>query len=211
MIVNEIFTSIQGESSWQGLPFSFVRLTGCNLRCTYCDTTYAYETGKFMALQDIAAEVEKLGLRRTLVTGGEPLLQKETPDLIDLLVNRGFGVLLETNGSLPLSGLHRSCVKIVDVKTPGSGAGGSFLDENISCLSGGDEIKFVITGREDFAFARTFIDEKLRNFAGTILFSPAWGLIEADTLAQWVMKERLSVRLNLQLHKFIYGSRKRGV
>jgi 7-carboxy-7-deazaguanine synthase len=211
MIVNEIFTSIQGESSRQGLPFSFVRLTGCNLRCIYCDTTYAYEGGRLMDIQEIATEVEKRGLARTLITGGEPLIQDETPELIDLLANRGFGVSLETNGSFPLSSLNSSCTKIVDVKTPGSGAGGSFLEDNLSCLGEDDEIKFVLTCREDFDFARTFIDEKLRDFPGTVLFSPAWGLLKAETLAQWMIKERLDLRLNLQLHKFIFGSGKRGV
>lgn len=211
MVVNEIFTSIQGESTSQGLPFSFIRLTGCNLRCAYCDTTYAYEEGMLMDIPAIAAKVEKLRIPRVLITGGEPLLQGETPKLIDLLVKMGFAVSLETNGSLPLSGLNSSCVKIVDVKTPGSGAGGSFLEENIHCLRKTDEIKFVVTDRKDFDFARDFIDEKLRTFPGTVLLSPAWGYVEAETLAGWIIKERLQARLNVQLHKFIFGSNARGV
>ncbi len=211
MVVNEIFTSIQGESTSQGLPFCFVRLTGCNLRCAYCDTTYAYEEGRLMDIPAIAAEVERLGIPRVLITGGEPLLQGETAELIDLLVNMGFAVSLETNGSLPLAGLDGSCVKIVDVKTPGSGAGGSFLEENLCCLGKTDEIKFVVTDREDFDFARAFIDEKLRSFPGTVLLSPAWGYVEAGTLAGWIIKERLQVRLNVQLHKVIFGSNARGV
>lgn len=211
MIVSEIFTSIQGESSLQGIPFTFVRLTGCNLRCAYCDTTYAYYGGRVMDPMVVSEEVKKAGFPRVLITGGEPLLQDDTPLLADLLIRRGYSVTVETNGSLPISRISGMCGRIVDVKTPGSGEGSSFLEENISHLGDKDEVKFVLTDREDFAFARAFIDEKLIAFKGKILVSPAHGTLEPKTLARWMIEEKFDVRLNLQLHKFIFGEHRRGV
>lgn len=211
MIVTEIFTSIQGESTWQGYPFSFVRLTACNLRCVYCDTPYAYTGGTARKIEEIVSEVEKRQVPRVLITGGEPLLQEETPELIDRFIDAGFKVLLETNGSLPLTSLNSSCVKIVDVKTPGSGEGGSFFEDNLSCLSRHDEIKFVLTGRDDFDFAREFTEEKLQDFPGAVLLSPAKGFLDAEPLAQWLLGTKANLRLNMQLHKYIFGMEKRGV
>ena len=211
MVVCEIFSSIQGESTWQGFPFSFVRLSDCNLRCGYCDTRYAYTEGRKMEVEEIVAEVTKLGLLRVLVTGGEPLLQQETPLLLDRLSENMDTVLLETNGSIPLHEITHRCIKIVDVKTPGSGEEGSFLDENISCLAMHDEVKFVITSRNDFIFSKKFIKSKLHAFPGTLLLSPAHPDLEAGELARWVLEEKLDCRINLQLHRYIFPGKERGI
>ncbi len=211
MVVSEIFSSIQGESSWQGYPFCFVRLSRCNLRCGYCDTTYAYTEGTEMDVEEIVSEVAKLGLPRVLVTGGEPLLQKDTPLLLNRLIETMDTVLLETNGSIPLHGITKKCIKIVDVKTPGSGEEGSFLDENITCLGRHDEIKFVLTGRDDFIFSKEFIANKLSSFPGTVLLSPAKPDLEAEELARWVLEEKLNCRINLQIHRYIFPGKVRGI
>ena len=211
MFVNEIFSSIQGESSWQGFPFTFVRLGRCNLRCSYCDTSYAYSEGTEMDRGEIVSRVVKFGFPRVIITGGEPLLQEETTELIEMLLREDFLVLLETNGSVPLANVHEKCVKIVDVKTPGSGAGGSFLEENLRYLDGKDEIKFVLTGREDYSFALDFIMNHLNSFPGTVLLSPVSPGMNPAELSQWILDEKLDCRINIQLHKYIFGMKERGV
>lgn len=211
--VNEIFHSIQGESSHAGWPCVFIRLTGCNLRCRYCDTRYAYEEGEVMAIPDILQEVAAFGCPLVEVTGGEPLLQQESPALIEQLLDRGYDVLLETNGSRNIAGIDRRCIKIVDVKCPSSGEAASNDLDNMTRLESHDEIKCVLADREDYLFARAiyqriFQSSQRRN---VVHFSPVFGQLEARDLAQWILEDRLGVRLNLQLHKFIWNPDQRGV
>lgn len=213
LLVNEIFHSIQGESSHAGWPCVFVRLTGCNLRCSYCDTRYAYEEGEVMAIPDILQKVAAFGCPLVQVTGGEPLLQQESPALIEQLLDHGYGVLLETNGSRSIAGIDRRCIKIVDVKCPSSGEAASNDLDNMARLESHDEIKCVLADREDYLFARAiyqrfFQSSQRRN---VVHFSPVFGQLEARDLAQWILEDRLGVRLNLQLHKFIWSSDQRGV
>jgi 7-carboxy-7-deazaguanine synthase len=209
--ITEIFASLQGETSYQGLPFSFVRLTGCNLRCRYCDTAYAYEGGETLSVDEAVSRVRSLGIPRVTVTGGEPMLQAEAVDLVSALLDRDHVVLVETNGTLPLSGLDPRAVKIMDVKCPGSGEEGRMLWENFSCLSPRDEVKFVIASRDDYRYAA----EVLVRYGGgkrfTALFSPAFGLIRPEEIAGWIVRDRLDVRFQIQLHKAVWGPDRRGV
>jgi 7-carboxy-7-deazaguanine synthase len=222
MVITEIFRSIQGESTYAGLPCIFVRLTGCNLRCTWCDTAYAFHGGKKMSIDDVMARVAELaGGRAALVelTGGEPLLQPEATPLAERLLAAGHTVLVETSGERPIRELPREVVKIVDVKCPDSGEGGTFRIENLEALDGKDEVKFVIAGRRDYEFAREFIlQHGLAGRVRQVLFSPvfadpkgAWKELEARLLAEWILADRLPVRLGLQLHKFIWDPSTQGV
>jgi len=195
----------------QGYPFTFVRLAGCNLRCSYCDTKYAWEGGEEISLGEVLDSVRGLGLPRVLVTGGEPLLQSEALTLVEKLLELGYLVSLETNGSRPLDGVDPRCVKIVDVKTPGSGEAGSFLMENVSFLGRRDEVKFVMTDRADFDFALEFMERHLGGFEGQVLFSPAHGVLDPAELSRWMVEERVDARLNLQIHKLIFPEVERGV
>jgi 7-carboxy-7-deazaguanine synthase len=211
--VNEIFYSIQGESSYAGRPCVFVRLTGCNLRCVYCDTTYAYEEGKNRAIGEIVQSVKSYDCRLVEVTGGEPLLQSDTPVLIDQLLQCKHTVLLETNGSCDISLVSERCIKIVDFKCPGSGMETSNRYENIDALSHHDEVKFVIGDRRDFHFARQ-VTERVRDRHGAqtvIHFAPVFGTLAPDVLAEWILEENLVVRIQLQLHKIIWPAIERGV
>ena len=210
--VNEIFYSIQGESSYIGIPCILVRLTGCNLRCSYCDTRYAYEEGTRWELSDILDQVASYRCRLVEVTGGEPLLQEETPLLIRTLLDGGYDVLLETNGSLPIHAIDRRCVRIVDIKCPSSGESHrndfSILDD----LSERDEIKFVLSERNDYEFARTILIS--RNLAARTSHPPILSVTERldpKELAQWILDDHLQVRLQLQLHKILWGRDVRGV
>ena len=208
--VSEIFHSIQGESSWSGQPCAFIRLTGCNLRCAYCDTSYAYEQGRFMEISEILERVRRLRCDLVEVTGGEPLIQEETPSLIGRLLDEGHTVLLETNGSIDIGGVDRRCVRIVDIKCPSSGMAGQNDLRNLKKLRARDELKFVIGSREDYEFAR----ELLSTFPAVrrkINFSPVFGVLAPRSLAEWILHDRLPVRLNLQLHKIIWGPEARGV
>lgn len=211
MVINEIFTSIQGESTWQGYPFTFVRLTGCNLRCAYCDTKYAYEGGFEMAIDEILREVAARGRKRVLVTGGEPLIQKDTPRLIQTLIKAGYRLFLETNGTLSVEEIPRNCVKVVDMKTPGAGVSEPFLYANLTYLSGHDQIKFVITDRADFDFAKREMVDNLDPFPGTFLLSPSHGKMNPQTLARWILDEGVECMLNLQLHKLLFPGKERGI
>ena len=211
--VNEIFYSIQGESTRAGAPCVFVRLTGCNLRCSYCDTTYAYEEGVIMGIEEIVEKIKGFGCSIVEVTGGEPLIQDETPQLIATLLDLGYTVLLETNGSKNIGPVDKRCVKIMDVKCPSSGEEKNNDLENLQRLNCGDELKFVIADRIDYDFAVEIvsrISEDIRKGIH-IHFSPCFGKIHPRELSEWILKDNLDVRLNLQLHKYIWPPDMRGV
>ena len=213
LIVNEIFYSIQGESSFSGRPCVFVRLTGCNLRCTYCDTQYAYEEGNELELSEILDKVSKYKCPLVEVTGGEPLLQKDTPALIYTLLEDGHEVLLETNGNLSTCNIDARCIKIIDIKCPSSGEHEKRDSKLLTSLSGRDEIKFVIGNREDYEYARKILAymRKYLLAENPVHFSPVFGMIEPQTLADWILADNLDARLNLQLHKVIWGPDQQGV
>lgn len=210
LLVNEIFYSIQGESTYAGVPCMFIRLSGCNLRCTYCDTRYAYESGKSMTIADILKTIQPANPFLIEVTGGEPLLQKKTPELIDTLIQKGYQVLLETNGSIDISRVNARCEKIVDIKCPSSREQNKNDLENLNRLNSGDQVKFVISDQRDYEFAKSMISRISKTVPGNhILFSPVRPKMEAAELAAWILKDRLHVRLQLQLHKIIWpGSEK---
>lgn len=222
MVVTEIFRSIQGESTYAGLPCIFVRLTGCNLRCTWCDTAYAFHGGKKMSIDEVLERVTDLARGATALvelTGGEPLLQPEAVPLAEQLLAAGHTVLVETSGERPIDELPREVVKIVDVKCPDSSEGGTFRMENLEALDGKDEVKFVIASRRDYEFAREFtLQHDLARRVRQVLFSPVfadpkgtWKELEARLLAEWILADRLPVRLGLQLHKFIWDPSTQGV
>ena len=212
MVITEIFKSIQGESSFAGLPCVFVRLTGCNLRCHWCDTAYAFNGGQRMAVEEVMARVRELGGGLVEITGGEPLLQPDVIPLAEGLVGEGFRVLVETSGERYIGNLPAAVVKIVDVKCPGSGEGGTFHPENLAALAKSDQVKFVICDAADYQFARQFMQENtLAGRVGEIIFSPVFGQLHPRQLAQWILRDRLPVRLGLQIHKFIWDPDARGV
>jgi 7-carboxy-7-deazaguanine synthase len=207
MLLSEIFLSIQGESSYAGLPCVFVRLAGCNLSCTWCDTKYANldADARELSVDTVVKEVNgyKCGLAE--ITGGEPMLQPETRTLAAKLLDDGYDVLMETNGSVSLGGLDERLVKVVDVKCPTSGQAGTFLIENIEHITPGDEVKFVIGARNDYDFAKRFIDEFIRDRTAKVLFAPVRPELEPKELAGWMLKDRLNVRLQLQIHSYIWN------
>ncbi len=205
MKVCEIFTGIQGESTYAGVPCVFVRMTGCNLRCSYCDTVYAYEDGTDLTEDEIAAKIGETGLKTVEITGGEPLLQKGLPTLVEGLLDLGYRVLIETNGSRNIEEIDRRAVIILDIKTPGSGMSEKVMLSNLSSLKYGDEVKFVLTDRKDYEWAKDFIRKYELAGRCEILFSPAFGMLDPQSLSRWIVNDRLEVRLNLQLHKYIYG------
>lgn len=211
MRVSEIFASIQGESSWAGLPCAFVRLTGCNLSCAYCDTEYAREGGTEMTLDEIVTSVHALGIGLIEITGGEPLIHPETPSLVTALLDIGHGVLIETNGSVGIGGIDRRAVLIMDIKAPSSRMHDKTDMGNLALLKPEDEVKFVISDRPDYEWARDFMSRHMDGARYTVLFSPAFGVLDPAELAGWIMEDRLRVRLNLQLHKYIFGPDRRGV
>ena len=211
LTVTEIFAGIQGETSFSGLPFVFVRLTGCNLRCRYCDTTYAYDSGNEFSLDEILSRVAAFGLSRVCITGGEPMLQKDTPVLARELLDRGQQVLIETNGAIPLSGLDPRAVKIMDVKCPASGEHEKMLWENFQRLNDQDEVKFVISSRQDYTYAKDVLSKYRKEARWSALFSPAFGLLPYDQLAEWIIEDTLNVRFQLQIHKLVWGPERKGV
>jgi 7-carboxy-7-deazaguanine synthase len=213
LTVNEIFYSIQGESSFAGCPCVFVRLTGCNLRCSYCDTQYAYFEGEELEIPMIIDKVMKYSCSLVEVTGGEPLLQDETPHFIGHLLDRKFTVLLETNGSQDISRVDSRCVRILDIKCPSSGQAEHNDLSNLQRLSGPDELKFVMGDREDYEFAKSIVKrlDGLPLEPSRVHFSPVFGKIKPDTLAKWILADHLPVRLHLQLHKIIWDPELRGV
>ena len=211
--VNEIFYSIQGESSFAGQPCVFIRLAGCNLRCSYCDTQYAYDAGAQYDLGQLVDIVQAYQCPLVEITGGEPLLQAETPRLVDRLLARSLRVLVETNGSLDISKLSALSVRIVDIKCPSSGEQASNDLDNLARLSAQDELKFVISDRADYEFVRNILfaapPAGLRS--DKIHLAAVFGKLRPATLAKWILDDRLAVRLQLQLHKYIWNPEKRGV
>jgi 7-carboxy-7-deazaguanine synthase len=209
--VCEIFHSIQGESTRAGYPCIFIRLAGCNLRCTYCDTVYAQTVGTEYTVQDIIAAVSKYPCRLVEITGGEPLLQDTTPHLVCELLDRDYIVLLETNGTIALDGLDNRCIKIVDVKCPASGEGGSFNERVLAGLSEHDELKFVISDRNDYEFACDFLKCQTGIRVAAVHFSPVMSRLPIFELASWILADGLSVRCAPQLHRYIWPDTMRGV
>jgi 7-carboxy-7-deazaguanine synthase len=216
MKVCEIFTSIQGESTYAGLPCVFVRLSGCNLRCIYCDTVYARDDAGDeeiieMSIEEVIESAHSFGISLIEITGGEPLMQKETPVLVERLLHSGFTVLIETNGSISIKDLDERAIIIMDIKTPASGMFENMDLLNLKYLKAKDEVKFVITDRNDYEWAKNFIKDYRLTDKRSILFSPAYGMLLPSDLAEWIIHDRLTVRLNLQLHKYIYGPDARGI
>ena len=215
--ITEIFHSIQGESTWAGLPCTFIRLTGCPLRCVWCDTTYAFHGGQRMTLDKILARVDEIGTPLVELTGGEPLVHRNAFRLADMLLERGYTVLVETSGAVDVAPLDPRVHKIMDLKCPGSGEEGRNLWSNLDHLTGRDEVKFVIRDRRDYEWARDVIRERGladRVRAGelrALLFSPVWGELDFKDLAAWVLEDRLPVRYQIQLHKVIWGPNVPGV
>ncbi len=226
MTIIEIYRSIQGESSFAGVPCIFVRLAACNLRCTWCDSEYTFYGGRKMAVEDIEQEITRLAPSGLIeFTGGEPMLQeRELVPMMERLLARGYTLLIETSGERPLENVPKAVHKIVDVKCPGSGEGGSFRESNLATLSHIDEVKFVLTDREDYEFARDFNRQHgLDSIVNSVIFSPAFSKTpstQRDTsnaqldprlLAEWILQDGLNVRLGLQIHKFIWEPALKGV
>jgi 7-carboxy-7-deazaguanine synthase len=212
LLVNEIFYSIQGESINSGRPCVFIRLTGCNLRCAYCDTRYAYDEGKILELSEIMDKVAEYPCPLVEVTGGEPLLQEGTPGLIYRLLENGYNVMMETNGSLDISSVDERCMKIVDIKCPSSKMSEENDMENLKRLNPKDQLKFIVGNREDYEFAKNIIHSIPHGISTRhILFSPVFGVMAPNRLAKWILEDNLNVRLNLQLHKIIWPFEQRGV
>jgi len=211
IVVNEIFTSIQGETTRAGERCTFVRLTGCNLRCTYCDTAYAFHEGEPRAVDDIVAEVERRGVRFVTITGGEPLAQEGMHLLAGRLLDRGHDVQIETGGSLPIETIDRRARVILDVKTPGSGMERSMRWANLERLRANDELKLVLVDRRDYEYARDLLRSGKVPSGVPILLSPAHGLLPPSDLARWMIEDRLDARIQIQVHKYIWGADARGV
>ena len=231
MVITEIFASIQGEGTRAGRPCIFVRLTGCNLRCTWCDTAYAFHGGTKMSAEEVLRRVDELAGRNAAaadappaiplveITGGEPLLQEEVYPLAEQLLAAGYTVLIETSGERFIGRLPRRVLRIVDVKCPDSGEPGTFDPQNLEALATHDEVKFVIATRRDYEFARDFTRQhRLAERVHEVFFSPVaedpagkWPGLSARTLTEWILQDRLPVRLGLQLHKFIWDPATKGV
>jgi 7-carboxy-7-deazaguanine synthase len=211
MKVCEIFASIQGESSYAGRPCTFIRLTGCNLRCSYCDTSYAYFEGREFSEDEILREVQRAGIDLVEITGGEPLLQCEVFQLVRRLLNENYEILIETNGSQCIKEIDKRAIVVLDIKTPGSGMSGEMDFSNLDSIRSSDEIKFVITNREDYEWSKEIIQKHKLLGKCHLLFSPAFGILPPENLARWMIDDRLKIRLNLQLHKYIFSSEQGGM
>ena len=204
--ITEIFHSLQGETSTTGLPTVFIRLTGCPLRCGYCDTAYAFEGGSKMTLSEIMATVAGYGAKYVTVTGGEPLAQPQCIELLESLCDSGYRVSLETSGAMPVADVDKRVFKIVDLKTPGSGEVSKNLYDNVEHLLPQDEVKFVICNRRDYDWSCLKINElSLQGRVAEILFSPSQGELSPKQLAEWILDDKLDVRMQLQTHKYIWG------
>src|SRR4030066_1628122 len=206
--VNEIFKSIQGESTYAGLPCTFVRLAGCNLRCNYCDTNYAYYHGKELSDEKIISKIEEYGVNIVEFTGGEPLLQEETPPLIKTLLDKGHKVLIETNGSICVGCLDKRLTIIMDIKTPMSGMSKRMNLKNLQFLKETDQVKFVLMDESDYVWAKDIIlsNNLIEKFGNNILMSPAYGMLSPKSLATWILRDNLPLRVQLQIHKYIWAS-----
>lgn len=211
LAITEIYTSVQGESSWVGKPCTFIRLSGCPLRCKWCDTVYGFKKGDEYSIEDLVAEVKKSHVKLVEITGGEPLAQEETPKLIEALIKEGYEVLIETSGSEPIRVLPEQTNIIMDLKCPDSKMSDKNLYENIDYLKPSDEVKFVVASKEDFEWAYQMIREFDLENRCKLLISPAWGLVKPDNLVEWILEYQLDCRLNLQVHKYIWDPRKKGV
>jgi len=209
--VNEIFYSIQGESSQIGRPCVFVRLTYCNLRCTYCDTEYAFYDGKDMTIKEIVTEIDKYKCNLVEITGGEPLMQDEVRELMRILSERDYMLMLETGGSLPIAVVDKRVKIIMDLKTPSSGMEKKNLYDNLNFLKKFDEIKFVIGNREDYDWSKNIIKLYKLIDKATVLMSPVFNEINNIELATWILEDKLNVRFQIQLHKYIWHPETRGV
>lgn len=209
--VNEIYYSIQGESSKAGLPCVFVRLTFCNLRCTYCDTEYSFHEGKYLTINQIIDEIKKYDCKLVEITGGEPLVQQQCITLMKQLCNKGYQVMLETGGSLPINNVDPRVMIIMDFKTPSSGMLKKNLYENIDFIKSTDEIKFVIGNKEDYDWSKVIIEKFNLTDKCNIIFSVVFGELEPVTLVEWILEDRLNVRFQLQMHKFIWNPTAEGV
>lgn len=204
--VTEVFLSLQGESRSAGWPTVFVRLTGCPLRCGYCDTSYAFQGGEWLTLDAIVAQVDEFGVHHVCVTGGEPLAQTPCLELLTRLCDAGHEVSIETSGALGLAGVDARVIKVMDIKTPGSGEADRNRFENLSLLTAQDQIKFVLCGRSDYDWARELLAREGLAARCEVLFSPAMGRLEPRVLAEWIIEDRLPVRFQLQLHKILWGN-----
>jgi len=212
LIINEIFHSIQGESTFAGRACVFVRLTGCNLRCAYCDTRYAYSEGRPLTVDQVVEKVAAFGCNLVEITGGEPLLQPNTGQLVRTLLDRGYQVLMETNGSLDISVIDPDCIKIIDIKCPDSGEADQCDFANLQRMSPSDQVKFVISSHQDYLYAKKTlprIPDKLE--FGNVIFSPVWDRLPGKELAGWILEDGLKVRLQMQMHKILWPDIERGV
>lgn len=203
--ITEIFYSLQGETRTVGLPTVFIRLTGCPLRCGYCDTAYAFQGGTWYEMDDILKAVSQYSTRYVTVTGGEPLAQKPCLELLTQLCDAGYEVSLETSGALDVSLVDSRVVKVVDIKTPGSLEVSKNRFENISALLAHDQVKFVICNREDYDWAKSILDQYKLSSLCEVLFSPSYQQVSAGELADWILADQLAVRLQIQLHKYLWG------
>jgi 7-carboxy-7-deazaguanine synthase len=211
LTINEIFFSIQGEGTRAGLPCVFVRLTGCPLRCVYCDTAYAFHEGERREEEDVIAEVERFPCRLLLLTGGEPLSQPAAFPFVTTLLDRGWQVLVETSGHVPIDALDSRAVAIVDVKTPRSGESHRMHWPNLERLRPQDEVKFVVADRADYEWSRSVVRERALAARGAVLLSPVHGTLDPGELARWVLEDGLPARVQVQLHKYLWPGAERGV
>ena len=205
LVVNEIFLSIQGETTRTGLPTVFIRLTGCPLRCSYCDTAYAFSAGEKMSIGDMLQNISQYRIRHVTVTGGEPLAQKDCLLLLTVLCDEGYQVSLETSGAVDIAGVDDRVIRILDLKTPASGEEHRNRYQNLDCLTPDDQIKFVICDRGDYEWSKSKLVEHRLMDRCEILFSACHDQLAAPDLAQWILEDRLPVRLQVQLHKYLWG------
>jgi 7-carboxy-7-deazaguanine synthase len=204
--VTETFVSIQGEADAVGWPTLFIRLTGCPLRCVYCDTQYSFYGGEWRTLDELLVIARESSVRHVCVTGGEPLAQKACLELLTALCDAGYAVSLETSGALDVAAVDPRVSRVVDVKTPGSGEAKRNRLENLDALTSHDQLKFVLCSRTDYEWARDLLRERAVPLPAQVLFSPVWGQVEPRDLADWILADRLPVRLQVQLHKYLWGS-----
>jgi 7-carboxy-7-deazaguanine synthase len=204
--ITETFVSIQGEADAVGWPTLFIRLTGCPLRCVYCDTQYSFYGGEWRTLDELLVVARESGVRHVCVTGGEPLAQKACLELLTELCDAGFSVSLETSGALDVAAVDPRVSRVVDLKTPGSGEVERNKLGNLDVLTAHDQLKFVLCSRADYEWARDLLRERARPLPAQVLFSPVWGQVEPRDLADWILADRLSVRLQVQLHKYLWGN-----